>query len=170
MRMGNVCRFNLTFRTRFWQHLPPQPSMRHLSFLFTLSETPSVWWTPHPEPTPNLTGWVGGPRALALLDQPEAELRQEAIETLARTFNVPEALVHDQLTGFHTHNWMDDKLSLGAYTYVAVGGAEASAHMSVPVQNTLFFAGEHTDTTGHWGTVHGAIRSGLRAAGQVLSL
>ena len=30
------------------------------------------------------------------------------------------------------------------------------------------FAGEHTDTTGHWGTVHAALRSGLRAAQQVL--
>jgi monoamine oxidase len=40
--------------------------------------------------------------------------------------------------------------------------------MSIPVAGTLYFAGEHTDTTGHWGTVHGAIRSGLRAARQVL--
>jgi monoamine oxidase len=41
--------------------------------------------------------------------------------------------------------------------------------MAEPVENTLFFAGEHTDTTGHWGTVHGALRSGLRGARQVLS-
>jgi monoamine oxidase len=40
--------------------------------------------------------------------------------------------------------------------------------MTEPVDNTLFFAGEHTDITGHWGTVHGALRSGLRAAEQVL--
>ena len=32
----------------------------------------------------------------------------------------------------------------------------------------LFFAGEHTDTTGNWGTVHGAMESGLRAADQIL--
>ena len=42
--------------------------------------------------------------------------------------------------------------------------------MSEPVANTLFFAGEHTDTTGHWGTVHAAMRSGLRAATQILNL
>jgi monoamine oxidase len=40
--------------------------------------------------------------------------------------------------------------------------------MALPVANTLFFAGEHTDTTGHWGTVHGALGSGLRAAAQLL--
>jgi monoamine oxidase len=37
----------------------------------------------------------------------------------------------------------------------------------VPVEKTLFFAGEHTDTSGHWGTVHGALRSGYRVAEQV---
>jgi monoamine oxidase len=41
--------------------------------------------------------------------------------------------------------------------------------MAKPVDNTLYFAGEHTDTTGHWGTVHGALRSGLRATQQILS-
>jgi monoamine oxidase len=39
--------------------------------------------------------------------------------------------------------------------------------MTLPVADTLFFAGEHTDTTGHWGTVHGALGSGLRAAAQL---
>ena len=37
-----------------------------------------------------------------------------------------------------------------------------------PVAKTLYFAGEHTDITGHWGTVHAAMRSGLRAAAQIL--
>ena len=40
--------------------------------------------------------------------------------------------------------------------------------MTLPAADTLYFAGEHTDTTGHWGTVHGALRSGLRAARQLL--
>jgi len=39
--------------------------------------------------------------------------------------------------------------------------------MTEPVQDTLYFAGEHTDVSGHWGTVHGALRSGLRAAAQL---
>ena len=40
--------------------------------------------------------------------------------------------------------------------------------MTLPLSKTLFFAGEHTDTTGHWGTVHGALRSGVRAAHQIM--
>jgi monoamine oxidase len=44
---------------------------------------------------------------------------------------------------------------------------DASAQMTQPVEQTLFFAGEHTEVTGHWGTVHGALRSGMRAAEQL---
>jgi monoamine oxidase len=42
--------------------------------------------------------------------------------------------------------------------------------MARPVSDTLYFAGEHTDTAGQWGTVHGALGSGLRAAAQILQL
>ena len=46
----------------------------------------------------------------------------------------------------------------------------APAELAQAIENTLIFAGEHTDITGHPGTVHGALRSGLRAAQQVLAL
>jgi monoamine oxidase len=51
---------------------------------------------------------------------------------------------------------------------VASGALDAPFAMTLPEAGTLYFAGEHTDTTGHWGTVHAAVRSGLRAAEQVL--
>ena len=73
-----------------------------------------------------------------------------------------------QLAGHHHFDWSRDPLSFGAYTWVPAGAADASAKISEPVEQTLFFAGEHTDTTGHWGTVHGALRSGLRAAANLL--
>ena len=72
------------------------------------------------------------------------------------------------LLRWHLHDWQIDTHSLGAYTYVPRGAIHASDELSVPVEETLFFAGEHTDTSGHWGTVHGALRSGYRAAEQVL--
>lgn len=168
MRMGPVCRFTMVFRTRFWEGLEPQPEMGELSFLFTFGERPSVWWTPHPEPSSLLTGWVGGPRAQALLGKRAEELGAEACVVLGRIFGVGEAAVREQMIACHAHDWSADEFSLGSYSYVAVGGAEASEAMCEPVMDTLYFAGEHTDVTGHWGTVHGAMRSGLRAAAQVL--
>ena len=59
---------------------------------------------------------------------------------------------------------------MGAYSYVRAGGLNNARRLSIPVMETLFFAGEHTDTTGHWGTVHGAMRSGIRAARQILKV
>jgi monoamine oxidase len=52
---------------------------------------------------------------------------------------------------------------------VPAGALDAVLKMATPVQQTLYFAGEHTDVTGHWGTVHAAMRSGIRAAQQVLA-
>jgi monoamine oxidase len=72
------------------------------------------------------------------------------------------------MRGCYTHDWQHNRFALGAYSYVATGGLDASRQMTEPVAETLFFAGEHTDTSGHWGTVHAAMRSGLRAAEHVL--
>jgi hypothetical protein len=30
--------------------------------------------------------------------------------------------------------------------------------MAAPIDETLYFAGEHTAVSGHWGTVHGALQ------------
>ncbi len=168
MRMGEVCRFSMVFRECWWEGLEPQPALRALSFLFDFNETPAVWWTTYPEPGAVLTGWVGGPRARALLGKTDDELGDVGVRQLARVFGVPEVHVREQLVAVQRHDWSLDALACGAYSYVAAGGLAASARMSEPVEHTLFFAGEHTDTTGHWGTVHGALRSGLRAARQVL--
>jgi monoamine oxidase len=79
-----------------------------------------------------------------------------------------EGELREQLVSFHTHDWSTDPNTFGAYSWVPVGGLDASKRMSRPVNGVLFFAGEHTDTSEHWGTVHAALRSGLRVAAQVL--
>ena len=58
LRMGQARRFTLVFRERFWEGLGPQPAMGELSFLFAFEAMPPVWWTPHPEATNSITGWV----------------------------------------------------------------------------------------------------------------
>jgi len=49
-----------------------------------------------------------------------------------------------------------------------VGGMGAAANLAEPVANTLYFAGEATNSDGYNGTVHGAIATGLRAAKELL--
>jgi monoamine oxidase len=43
----------------------------------------------------------------------------------------------------------------------------ARRQLAAPLQETLFFAGEATDTEGEAATVTGALQSGLRAAREV---
>ena len=71
MRMGRVCRFTLVFREQLW---PDQ-----MSFLLTRDLLPGVWWTARPAESRTLTGWVGGPRADALIGLSEDALRAHAI-------------------------------------------------------------------------------------------
>jgi hypothetical protein len=59
-------------------------------------------------------------------------------------------------------------ISLGAYSYVPVGAITAPIRLAEPVADTLFFAGEATNSDGHSGTVHGAIATGYRAADELL--
>jgi monoamine oxidase len=68
----------------------------------------------------------------------------------------------------HCHDWQTDPFSFGDYSYGKVGANSANESLAESVDNTLYFAGEATDTTGNNGTVHGAIASGYRAAQQIL--
>ncbi|AXC12767.1 amine oxidase [Acidisarcina polymorpha] len=164
LAFGSVQRLVLIFHSRFWA-----TAMSQMRFLFAERTTPSTWWTQYPLTTPVLIGWIGGPRALAPPANEPAALLEQAMRSLEQIFSLPLNSLDRQLRSWHLHDWQADPFSLGAYSYAPAGALECSEVMAQPTGETLFFAGEHTDTTGHWGTVHGAIRSGLRAARQVLS-
>ncbi len=172
MAMGQVVRFTLVFRERWWERAgqPDAEALRRMSFLFTRSRQPPVWWTRHPEQEslPTLVGWSGGPRSEVLRSKSAEQLGAMACEQLAEVFHIPLEEVRASLLGTYIFDWSEDRFARGSYSYVPSGALDASAAMCVPEADTLFFAGEHTDTTGHWGTVHAALRSGLRAAGQIV--
>jgi monoamine oxidase len=176
MRMGRVCRVNLLFKQRWWAELahPQHEALRRLGFLLPTLRAEgahfNVFWTGLPSLDPVLTAWVGGPAADAFDALDDHAIAHIACGDLARIFGLTQDQVLDEMESHHMHNWQRDPLSRGAYTWVPAGAVDASEKMSLPVEDTLYFAGEHTDTTGHWGTVHGAMRSGLRAAGQVLGI
>jgi monoamine oxidase len=172
MAMGHATRFTMVFRERWWMQsgVAEKDALAAMSFLFTGERMPPVWWTSSPEREkfPSLTGWIGGPGAKELEGKGAGELGREACAALAEVFMMSEDVVRAALVSTYTHDWAGDPYSLGAYSYVLTGGTDASAAMCLPEAGTLYFAGEHTDTSGHWGTVHAAMRSGLRVAAQVL--
>lgn len=171
MRMGQVHRIDLLFRERFWAERKvsnARAQLDDLSFLFAFNEMPSTWWTQCPSRNGRLTGWVGGPRSDVFANMPAAEVVKKVCEALVRIFQLPLAQIEELLEASYSHDWMGDRFSMGTYSYLPAGAISAPDRMCDPVSGTLYFAGEHTDTTGHWGTVHAALRSGLRAAGQIL--
>ena len=173
MAMGSAERFTMIFRERWWERSKHvnQEALEALSFLFTFRRLPPVWWTQHPEPQAlaTLTGWVGGPRATQLVGRDAEQLGNEACAALAAVFGVPAQQVRDALLATHKHDWELDPFAYGAYSYVPAGALDAPGAMAEPEDNMLFFAGEHTDTTANWGTVHAALGTGLRAAQQVFN-
>lgn len=167
LTMGPVRRFTLLFRNRWW--VDHESRLSKLSFLFAHDAMPPVWWTAHPWQTRTLTGWIGGPRSSAFDQCTREQVGDLACRQLARIFPLPLDYLRSQLICCATHDWQTDPWTYGAYSYIPAAALESVLRMATPVEDTLFFAGEHTDVTGNWGTVHAAIRSGIRAAQQVLA-
>ncbi|CAN5395752.1 NAD(P)/FAD-dependent oxidoreductase [soil metagenome] len=160
--MGQVIKLTLECRTAFWEELGD----RDLSFIHAINTPITVWWTTHPLRTKRLTGWIGGSRAEGRSCD-RASLMRDAIASLSQTFHVPAEQIADEILDVYVHDWEHDPFSRGAYSYVAAGGAAAPGLLAEPIDDTLFFAGEHTHT-GLIGTVAGAIKSGYRAADRTL--
>lgn len=166
LKMGAVVRMTFAFKQKFWDP--------RLSFLFAPAESPSTWWTPALRHAPLLTAWAGGPRAERLLELITADgdasaLCDLSLSTLAKIFALPLSDIRQMLSSWHFHNWQSDEYARGAYSYVQVGALDAPEKIRMPVEGTLYFAGEHTDVTGHWGTVHAALAAGAAAAKQIMA-
>lgn len=73
-----------------------------------------------------------------------------------------------EVTGMLRTDWLRDPWARGAYSFHAVGSSPADREtLAAPGPAGVFWAGEATDPL-HPATVHGAVRSGRRAAREVL--
>jgi monoamine oxidase len=171
--MGKVIRVTLRFRDRFWKDLPRMrkksgKTMDGLSFLLSHDDWFPTWWT-H-EKQPFLTGWAPFHCAERLSGKSESFVVEKALQTLHRLLGVSVPELETLFEHAYFHDWQTDPFSRGAYSYGKVGGDGMEESLGRPIENTLFFAGEATDTRGHNGTVHGAIASGKRAATEILGI
>ena len=177
IEMGKVIRVELSFRHRFWDDIFPAngpagtrgpKTLSDMSFLLTDDELFPTWWTRMPERDPLITAWAPFQSAARLSGS-------ESVSGRPPRSREPRAIVGDQcsdlaswLTASYVHDWEADPFSRGAYSYGKVGAVEAQRTLAAPIADTLFFAGEATDTSGNNGTVHGAIASGYRAAAEII--
>jgi len=64
--------------------------------------------------------------------------------------------------------WSSDPFTYGSYSFIATGASHKThEHLAKPVGNTLFFAGEATNSV-HPASAHGAYLSGVRAAKEII--
>jgi monoamine oxidase len=164
---GAVVKLLLRFASAFWESLH-EGRYRDVSFLHTPEAEIPTFWTPSPARAPLLVAWVGGPAALRAACASPPDLVRTALAGLRRLFG-PDVDPTAELEGYYYHDWENDPFARGAYSYVTVGGEAARGSLAQPLDDTLFFAGEATDSTGEAGTVTGALESGLRAAREVLA-
>jgi monoamine oxidase len=165
LAFGPVVKVGLQFRRAFWQELDGG-RYQDASFFHSPQTAFPTFWTPRPLHAPLLTAWVGGPKAARLSQATNEQIIQQALMSLTSVF---DGRAHEEfeLEAAYLHNWQKDPLALGAYSYVTVGGDAARRTLAAPLENTLFFAGEATDTQGEAATVTGALLSGARAAREV---
>jgi monoamine oxidase len=160
---GPVTRMVLLFREEFWR----KGKLANLTFLQGSDPDVPVWWTLAPLRAPMLVAWAGGRRGAALALLSVDERLECVLSAAARAFGIPRRQLARLLVDSWTHNWEDDPFARGAYSYPLVGGSKSGESLAKPVRGTLYIAGEATVEEEASGTVHGAIRSGRRAATQL---
>jgi monoamine oxidase len=157
LETGQVFKIVMRFREKFWETERGRPNFVHAPDV----DVP-VWWSSRPAQASLLTGWAGGPRAEALLALDEETRVDRSLESLSRAFALPRRRLDPLLLARFSHDWSTDPFSLGAYSYVGVGGVQAQKVLARPVAGTLFFAGDALDPE-ETGTVSGALRTGRQA-------
>jgi monoamine oxidase len=165
---GAVIKVFFEFKDAFWE----MPGVNFRDFQkpgFIITDTIfTAWWTQLPKKIPLLTGWLAGP-SVEKMNRNENILLDKAIEALCTIFKTGRSFIEDQIRGRYAANWKDDHYSLGAYSYATVDSAEAKNKLSIPVEDTIFFAGEAFSVNDSPGTVEAAFESGLHAAEKILS-
>lgn len=115
---------------------------------------------PRGEPAPFVTAYTGTTDAVQALADPDS--LGGWIEEVAALR--PDLELDREVAMLST--WHDDPWVRGSYSARSVSSPLRDAELSTPL-GLLFFAGEHT--AGDWhGLMEGALRSGERAAGQLL--
>jgi monoamine oxidase len=114
---------------------------------------------------PLIEAFFGGQCATELEAKGERAFFDFAVAELVGVFGGDFAR---RIKPVHIHCWGLDPFSRGSYSYALPGFADCRATLAAPVEDRLFFAGEACSTH-DYSTVHGAWRTGVAAADQVIA-
>ncbi len=158
---GSVVKIVVQFNESFWSK-----KEEDLGFVIS-NQTIPTWWTQLPNKSNTLTGWLGGPNAMALHNAEPSIVLHLALESLSNIFSVSVETLKDQLEAWNVFDWGANPFSLGAYSFASVESAAAKKILNEPIQQTIFFAGEGLYEGPHPGTVEAALVSGKNIAYQI---
>lgn len=164
--VGNACKIILLFKRAFWP--------KNMGFLSTELDT-QLWWPALAEHNDDdqsalLTTFIGG-RTVRRFEQPKkrSQVREMAADELRQMF--PKGTVDEQILSESASSFWGSgrRFSRGAFSYLPAGcDPNAREKLREPIDDRIFFAGEATSTDGGVASVHGAARSGVRAAEEVM--
>ena len=167
MAMGAVIKILLQFKEQFWENKEitqrAGKSMEKMGFIISQQPIPT-YWTQYPKKNALLTGWLGGPNAAALKDASDEKILGMTIDSLANIFSLPAAEITKLLATSKVLNWTADIYSRGSYSYATTKTATARKMLCMPVENTIYFAGEAMYEGPEMGTVEAALASGKSVA------
>jgi monoamine oxidase len=152
---GPVVKVHLQFSAPFWLEY-----QKDIGFLLSEESIPT-WWTQLPDPTPILTGWLGGPQAARFSNTDEKAIIEQALLSLSNIFSMSVEQLSALMNASHVVKWQTNRFSLGAYSYSKLFTTAARKVLNEPVQDTLYFAGEAFYDGEAGGTVEAALQSGL---------
>ena len=113
-----------------------------------------------------IIGFAGNTFDARVAGLTESQIREIATGELVRVFGTDADASH--LVDFAYQDWTANEWVRGGYSFVRVGQYGARPLLAAPVSDRLFFAGEATDQAAA-GTTHAAVRSGARAAAEILA-
>lgn len=158
LEMGSLEKLVLRFATQFWG------SGADSAWYYVSAERgefPLILDLTRDAGAPTLVLLHGGQRARDALDRrSDAQLVADGLRVLAEVLGAtpPPPLAS------HVTRWREDPYSRGSYCFPALGQQlEDFETLAAPVDERVLFAGEGTDAA-YFGTVHGALRSGVREA------
>lgn len=167
---GHVVKTAFLFEQPFWKQkdFTGNHDLSGMNFLFSEESVPT-WWTQHPRQAPLLTGWLGGPEAMALSTLDNESLLRKGIHSVSAIFGIDILHINQLLLEKQIYNWSADPYFEGAYSYAVIDGDKYINEILQPVDSTLYFAGEGLHNGPEIGTVEAALQSGRTVAQQLIA-
>jgi monoamine oxidase len=153
----------MEFHEPFWHK-----KGKGISFILSDEEIPT-WWLQSTNKSHLLTGWLTG-AALKKFQGLDSDVQVEfCLSSLASIFARDIPFLKQQLKAVYIADWPSAPFVQGGYSFDTVDSQQARKIMRIPVQQTLFFAGEALYEGASPATVEAAFTSGEEVAKKIIA-